>query len=70
MMLFFFSLKATEVSGIKVLRFESTLYFGNVERFRNALYTVTGLDPNTEGQPKIEVRLPAGCLNFNTAYRK
>ncbi|CAH3178835.1 unnamed protein product [Porites evermanni] len=45
---------ATEVSGIKVLRFESTLYFGNVERFRNALYTVTGLDPNTEGQPKLE----------------
>lgn len=47
-----------------MLRFESTLYFGNVERFRNALYTVTGLDPNTEGQPKIEVRLLAGLLKF------
>lgn len=53
-----------------MLRFESTLYFGNVERFRNALYTVTGLDPNTEEQPKIEVGLPAFLFKFNTAYCK
>lgn len=50
------SLKAFEVPGVKVLRFESPLYFGNVERFRNALVAATGLDPSTQQQPRKEVK--------------
>ena len=49
---FIFSLKATEIPGIKILRFESSLYFGNVERFRNAVVTATGLDPSNSPKRK------------------
>ena len=51
-----FSLKALEVPGVKVLRFESSLYFGNVERFRNALVMVSGRDPGTQQEPRKEVK--------------
>ena len=51
------SLKAFEVHGVKVLRFESSLYFGNVERFRNALIDVTGRDPSMQQKPLKEVKL-------------
>ena len=52
-----FSLKAFEVAGVKVLRFESSLYFGNVERFRNALVDITGRDPSIPQEPRKEVKL-------------
>ncbi|KAJ7388826.1 hypothetical protein OS493_035383 [Desmophyllum pertusum] len=48
---------AFEVPGVKVLRFESSLYFGNVERFRNALVVATGLDPSTQQEPRKEIAL-------------
>lgn len=51
------SLKAFEVPGVKVLRLESPLYFGNVERFRSALVAAAGLDPSTQQQPRKEVKL-------------
>ena len=51
------SLKAFEVPGVKVLRFESSLYFGNVERFRNALIDVTGRDPSVQQKLLKEVKL-------------
>ena len=49
------SLKALEVPGVKVLRFESSLYFGNVERFRSALIVVTGRDPSIQKEKRQEV---------------
>ena len=42
---------------MKVLRLESPLYFGNVERFRNALVIATGLDPCAQQKPRKEVKL-------------
>ncbi|XP_078370071.1 prestin-like isoform X2 [Oculina patagonica] len=48
---------AFEVPGVKVLRLESPLYFGNVERFRSALVAAAGLDPSTQQQPRKEVKL-------------
>lgn len=42
---------------MKVLRLESPLYFGNVERFRSALVAAAGLDPSTQQQPRKEVKL-------------
>ncbi|XP_020612029.1 solute carrier family 26 member 6-like isoform X1 [Orbicella faveolata] len=47
---------AFEVPGVKVLRLESPLYFGNAERFRNALIATAGLDPSTQQQPRKEVK--------------
>lgn len=41
---------AFEVPGVKVMRFESSLYFGNVERFRSALVQIAGCDPNVQQQ--------------------
>ena len=52
-----FSLKAFEVPGVKVLRFESSLYYGNAERFRNALVDVTGRDPSIQQKLLQEVKL-------------
>jgi len=43
---------ALEVPGIKVMRFESSLYFGNVERFRKALVAITGHDPTIKEEKK------------------
>ena len=37
---------------MKVLRLESPLYFGNAERFRNALIATAGMDPSTQQQPR------------------
>jgi len=48
---------AFEVPGVKVLRFESSLYFGNVERFRNVLVDITGRDPSIPQEPRKEVKL-------------
>lgn len=47
---------AFEVPGMKVLRFESSLYFGNAERFRNALVDVTGRDPSVQQKSREEVK--------------
>lgn len=41
---------------MKVLRLESPLYFGNAERFRNALIATAGLDPSAQQQPRKEVK--------------
>ena len=41
---------------MKVLRLESPLYFGNAERFRNALIATAGLDPSTQQQSRKEVK--------------
>ena len=40
-----------------MVRFESTLYFGNVERFRNMLITITGQDPSIQQKPRKEVKV-------------
>ena len=50
-------MQASEVSGIKVMRFESSLYFGNVERFRSALVTITGHDPTMQQGTRQEIKL-------------
>lgn len=42
---------------MKVLRLESPLYFGNAERFRNALIATAGLDPSTRQQQRKEIKL-------------
>ncbi|KAM7444005.1 hypothetical protein ABFA07_007374 [Porites harrisoni] len=51
---------AFEVPGVKVLRFESSLYFGNVERFRSALIAVAGRDPGVQQHKRKEVKLQSG----------
>ncbi|XP_066017113.1 prestin isoform X1 [Pocillopora verrucosa] len=48
---------AFEVPGVKVLRLESPLYFGNVERFRNALVSASGLDPSSQQKARKRVKL-------------
>ena len=45
---------------MKVLRFESSLYFGNVERFRSALIAVAGRDPGVQQHKRKEVKLQSG----------
>ena len=52
-----FPLKAFEVPGVKVLRLESPLYFGNVERFRNVLVSASGLDPSSQQKARKRVKL-------------
>lgn len=42
---------------MKVLRLESPLYFGNAERFRNALIATASLDPSTRQQQRKEIKL-------------
>lgn len=49
-----FSLKAFEVRSVKVVRLESPLFFGNAERFREALIDATGVDPSSQQEaPKL-----------------
>ena len=40
-----------------MVRFESTLYFGNVERFRNMLIAITGQDPSIQQKKRKEVKI-------------
>ena len=42
------------------MRFESSLYFANVERFRKALVSVTGKDPSIKEEERKEVKLENG----------
>lgn len=42
------------------MRFESSLYFANVERFRKALVAVTGKDPSIKEEERKEVKLVNG----------
>ena len=37
--------QASEIPGIKIFRFESSLYFANCENFRSSLYELTGVNP-------------------------
>ncbi|KRZ15482.1 Prestin [Trichinella zimbabwensis] len=37
--------KAEEIPGVKIYRFDSPLFFANVEIFRQRLYECTGIDP-------------------------
>ncbi|KRX45280.1 Prestin [Trichinella murrelli] len=37
--------KAEEIPGVKIYRFDSPLFFANVENFRQRLYECTGIDP-------------------------
>lgn len=60
---------ATEVDGIKVMRFESSLYFANVERFRKALVSVTGKDPSIKEETRKEVKLENGTERRQNAER-
>ena len=39
------------------MRFESSLYFGNVERFRSALVTIAGQDPTMQQSTRQEIKL-------------
>lgn len=36
---------ASEIPGIKIFRFDSSLYFANCENFRSRLYELTGVNP-------------------------
>lgn len=42
------------------MRFESSLYFANVERFRKSLVAVTGKDPSVKEEERKEVKLANG----------
>lgn len=42
------------------MRFESSLYFANVERFRKSLVAVTGKDPSIKEEVRNEVNLANG----------
>lgn len=42
------------------MRFESSLYFANVERFRKALVSVTGKDPSIKEETRQDVKLENG----------
>lgn len=53
---------ALEVPGIKVMRFESSLYFGNVERFRSAFVAITGHDPTIKEEKPVQVKSDNGEL--------
>ncbi|RMX43870.1 hypothetical protein pdam_00021076 [Pocillopora damicornis] len=45
---------AFEVRSVKVVRLESPLFFGNAERFREALIDATGVDPSSQQEaPKL-----------------
>lgn len=39
------NLQVTEVPGMKIFRFEASIYFANAEHFRDKLYEKTGLIP-------------------------
>ncbi|XP_068719707.1 prestin-like isoform X1 [Montipora capricornis] len=54
---------AFEVPGVKVMRFESSLYFGNVERFRSALVQIAGCDPNVQQQQGTRKEVKLGKNN-------
>ena len=45
--LFHFYSQAEGVPGVQVFRFESSLYYANVEHFRSRLYKLTGCNPRT-----------------------
>ena len=49
------------------MRFESTLYFGNVERFRNMLVDITGQDPSIQQEPQKEVKVAEGADSSENA---
>ncbi|KAK6177022.1 hypothetical protein SNE40_015212 [Patella caerulea] len=44
--------QAKEIPGIKIFRFESALYYGNIQHFRKRLIKDTGLDPKALKQLK------------------
>ena len=45
------------------MRFESSLYFGNVERFRSALVQIAGCDPNVQQQQGTRKEVKLGKNN-------
>ena len=51
------------------MRFESSLYFANVERFRKSLVSVTGKDPSIKQEERKEVKLANG-VNEGTQGRQ
>lgn len=42
---YFFLLQAKPVPGVKIFRFESTIFYANAEYFRSTLIELTGVDP-------------------------
>ena len=44
------------------MRFESSLYFGNVERFRSAFVAITGHDPTIKEEKPVQVKSDNGEL--------
>ncbi|VDN52908.1 unnamed protein product [Dracunculus medinensis] len=54
---------AMEIPGIKVFRFDATLYFANAELFLSRLHRATGLDPVSIASELRETTLQANQLN-------
>ena len=46
----FFLLQAKPVPGVKIFRFESTIFYANAEYFRSTLIELTGVDPQNPHQ--------------------
>ena len=47
---YFFLLQARPVPGVKIFRFESTIFYANAEYFRSTLIELTGVDPQNPHQ--------------------
>lgn len=47
---YFFLLQAKPVPGVKIFRFESTIFYANAEYFRSTLIELTGVDPQNPHQ--------------------
>ena len=56
----FYLFQAKELPGIKVFRYESSLFFANAENFGNALVELTGIDPS-----KLNTRKPKKAVKFH-----
>ena len=56
-LILFFLVQATEVPGVKVFRYESSLFFANAENFVNAVAELTGVDPSKPTTKENEIVL-------------
>ncbi len=39
-------LQADEISGIKIFRYDASLYYANKDNFEDNIFSKTGIDPN------------------------
>ncbi len=59
---FYISLQVTSQANVKILTFESPLYFANAELFINKSYQESGIDPvkikrKTANIPKVKIKV-------------